>query len=131
MTLQSYSKVNLRNTVVGIVSAWSEAEAELQNGGQWTETIKGSTKGSLGMQYNSTYDIWQEPQPKDVLGVACSSWTLNTTTGKYSPPITEPALTLANDNDGLHWMWNEAAYQADSGDPKTVGWALTTGTRSS
>ena len=129
--MKRYSRVNLRNIVVGIASANTEIEIESQQGGMWTEYYKGATQGDYYMVYNPTYDIWQEPEPKDVLGVACSSWTLNTTTGKYIPPITQPALTLANDNDGLHWMWNEAAYQADSGDPKTVGWALTTGTRSS
>ena len=129
--MKRYSRVNLRNIVVGIASANTEIEIESQQGGMWTEYYKGATQGDYYMVYNPTYDIWQEPEPKDVLGVACSSWTLNTTTGKYIPPITQPALTLANDNDGLMYMWNEAAYQADSGDPKTVGWALTTGTRSS
>ena len=129
--MQRYSRVNLRNIVVGIASANTEIEIESQQGGMWTEYYKGATKGDYYMVYNPTYDIWQEAEPKDVLGVACSSWTLNTTTGKYIPPITQPAWTLADDNNGLMYMWNEAAYQADSGDPKTVGWALTTGTRSS
>ena len=129
--MQRYSRVNLRNIVVGIASANTEIEIESQQGGMWTEYYKGATKGDYYMVYNPTYDIWQEAEPKDVLGVACSSWTLNTTTGRYIPPITQPAWTLADDNNGLMYMWNEAAYQADSGDPKTVGWALTTGTRSS
>ena len=129
--MQRYSRVNLRNIVVGIASANTEIEIESQQGGMWTEYYKGATQGDYYMVYNPTYDIWQEPEPKDVLGVACSSWTLNTTTGRYIPPITQPAWTLADDNNGLMYMWNEAAYQADSGDPKTVGWALTTGTRSS
>ena len=129
--MQRYSRVNLRNIVVGIASANTEIEIESQQGGMWTEYYKGATKGDYYMVYNPTYDIWQEAEPKDVLGVACSSWTLNTTTGRYIPPITQPAWTLADDNNGLMYMWNEAAYQADSGDPKTVGWALTTGVRSS
>ena len=129
--MQRYSKVNLRNIVVGIASAQTEEEIESQQGGMWTDYNKGATKGDYYMVYNPTYDIWQEPEPKDVLGVVCSSWTLNTTTGRYIPPITRPAWTLADDNNGLMYMWNEAAYQADSADPKTVGWALTTGVRSS
>ena len=129
--MKRYSRVNLRNIVVGIASANTEIEIESQQGGMWTEYNKGATTGDYYKVYNPTYDIWQEAEPKDVLGVACSSWTLNTTTGRYIPPITQPAWTLADDNNGLMYMWNEAAYQADSGDPKTVGWALTTGVRSS
>ena len=117
--------------MVGIASANTCDEIESQLGGMWTEYYKGVTQGDYYMIYNSTYDIWQEPEPKDVLGIACSSWTLNTTTGKYSSPITRPKETPANDDNHVQWMWNEAAYQADSGDPKTVGWALTTGVRSS
>ena len=129
--MQRYSKVNLRNIVVGIASAYTSDEIESQQGGMWTEYNKGVTTGDYYMIYNPTYNIWQEPEPTDVLGIACSSWTFNTTTGKYSPPITQPIMTPANDADHVQWMWNEAAYQADSADPKTVGWALTTGKRSS
>ena len=129
--MKRYSRVNLRNIVVGIASANTEIEIESQQGGMWTEYNKGATTGDYYKVYNPTYDIWQEPEPKDVLGVPCSSWTLNTTSGRYIPPITQPTLTLADDNNGLMYMWNEAAYQADSGDPKTVGWALTTGVMSS
>ena len=99
--------------MVGIASANTEIEIESQQGGMWTEYYKGATKGDYYMVYNPTYDIWQEAEPKDVLGVACSSWTLNTTTGKYDPPIAKPTIV-----SNATYVGDESVYQADN----TQGW---------
>ena len=42
-----------------------------------------------------------------------ASWTLNSTTYYWEPPITYPS-------DGKNYVWNESVYQADN----TKGWVL-------
>ena len=42
------------------------------------------------MIYDEDNDIFHEPRPKDKDGQSCASWTLNTTTGIWSAPITKP-----------------------------------------
>ena len=58
--------------------------------------------------YGDTWDpvnqVFYEEQPHD-------SWTLNTTTWKWEAPLPYPT-------DGLNYVWNEEAYQADN----TTGW---------
>ena len=41
-------------------------------------------------------------------------------------PGDAPALTDDQIAAGSYYVWDEAVYQADTSDPKTVGWALTT-----
>tara|TARA_R100000005_G_C4905293_1_gene145525 strand:- start:198 stop:608 length:411 start_codon:yes stop_codon:yes gene_type:complete len=67
----------------------------------------------VGFSYNSTLDAFINPQP-------FPSWTLNTTTKTWQPPIVEPDRTddMISNNQG--WIWNENAYQADN----TTGWIL-------
>ena len=77
---------------------------------------------SVGWIYNSTHDIFHEPRPSDQDGDLCNSWTLNTTTGVYDPPIALPSLTDQMITDGKKWKWDESVYQADTSDPKTLGW---------
>lgn len=69
----------------------------------------------VGWYYNSTHDIFHEPRPKDKNGESCASWTLNTTTGMYDPPIPRPAGSV-----GLYWVWDETVYNADN----TKGWVI-------
>jgi hypothetical protein len=85
----------------------------------------GSTAGNRDKVYDRDNNIWRYSEPIDINGVASTSWTLNTTSGMYSPPIAQPGITTIQDADGKQYMWNESAYQADTGNPKTVGWALT------
>ena len=47
---------------------------------------------AIGWYYDSTNDIFYEPRPTDMDGESCTSWTLNTTTGVYDPPIALPSL---------------------------------------
>ena len=72
---------------------------------------------AAGWTYDSTNDIFYPPKPLDMNGVVCDSWTLNTTSGLWEPPITKP------DEGGSgaqrpSKQWDEAAYQADN----TAGW---------
>lgn len=62
----------------------------------------------IGGTYNPTHDIFIVPKIHD-------SWTLNTTTGEWDPPIPRPDYTES-------YSWDEALYQADTGNPKTQGW---------
>ena len=73
-----------------------------------------------GSYYNSTHDIFHDPIPFDKDGDSCTSWTLNTTTGVYEPPISMPALTDAEKTAGKFYYWDESAYQADN----STGWFL-------
>ena len=55
-----------------------------------------------------------------------ASWTISTTEAVWKAPITEPTLTDDQRAAGSYYTWNESAYQADTSDPKTAGWTLTT-----
>ena len=52
------------------------------------------------------------------------SWSVVVNTASWFAPIAEPALTSSQISDNKTYYWDEVAYQADSSDPKTVGWAL-------
>ena len=69
----------------------------------------------IGFTYNSTLDAFIDPQP-------FPSWTLNTTSKNWEPPLAEPALTSTHITEGRYWEWDESAYQADN----TTGWFLRT-----
>ena len=55
-------------------------------------------------------------------GDSCGSWTLNTTTGLWTPPITKPIHENDPSVDEVphYYEWDESAYQADN----TKGWVL-------
>ena len=61
--------------------------------------------------------IEQQPFPSWTIGIQTASW--------YSPLGPEPGLTTSQFNDGYYYKWDEIGYQADTNNPKTVGWALT------
>tara|TARA_B100000131_G_C18063627_1_gene591581 strand:- start:946 stop:1383 length:438 start_codon:yes stop_codon:yes gene_type:complete len=63
-------------------------------------------------------DIFIQTQPYP-------SWSIGVNTARWYAPIPEPGITSTQKSNGEFWQWNEAAYQADTGNPKTVGWALT------
>ena len=63
------------------------------------------------MYYDSVRDVFYWPQPS-------ASWTFDETAMTYLPPIPMP-----DDASGTKpYYWDEDAYQADTGDPKTQGW---------
>ena len=93
--------------------------------------------------YSSTNDGFYDSRPVDRNGVACTSWTLNSSTCQWDAPISQPLsfwttdyvsagiASTATDPSatsgvaGGHqntWVWDEVQYDADSSDPKTVGW---------
>lgn len=69
----------------------------------------------LNYTYNESLDAFVEPKPYD-------SWTLNTGTSDWDPPITQPTLTADEEAAGKYYTWDESAYQADN----TTGWTLNT-----
>ena len=59
----------------------------------------------IGYEYIETDDVFVF-QPYN-------SWTYNSTTKEYEPPIVKPEGT---------YHWREDLYNADTSDPKTQGW---------
>lgn len=60
----------------------------------------------VDMIYNSSLDVFIDPQP-------FPSWTFNSTTTEWDPPIAKPI-------DVYSYFWDEDAYQANS----SVGWKM-------
>tara|TARA_B100001173_G_scaffold60900_1_gene51225 strand:+ start:24 stop:464 length:441 start_codon:yes stop_codon:yes gene_type:complete len=93
---------------------------------QTSNTMRGNPAG-IGMIYMSNVstlglastDIFIKVQPYE-------SWTVGVNTASWFAPIAEPALTSSQISDNKTYSWDEVAYQADTSDPKTVGWALST-----
>ena len=52
-----------------------------------------------------------------------ASWSLGINTANWYAPIPEPSVGVGSEG---WYKWDEVAYQADSGSPKTVGWYYTT-----
>ena len=71
----------------------------------------------IGWYYSSEHDIFYPPNLE-----GRDSWTLNTTTGHWDPPIPKPDETLEQIRAANYYTWDEAAYQADN----TTGWVLST-----
>jgi len=69
----------------------------------------------VGFKYYADSNLFAAPQPY-------ASWTLNTTSGGWDAPITEPTLTDAEKAAGKFYSWDESAYQADN----STGWVLIT-----
>ena len=88
----------------------------------WSEESSDQSKAlrfryaGVGMKYDSTNDVFYEQQP-------FSSWTLNTTTWMWDPPLTTPTLTDEEMTAGKYYEWNERLYQSDN----TKGWELKNG----
>ena len=54
----------------------------------------------IGMVYDNQHDVFLLPQPY-------SSWTLNTETYEWNPPVPEPELTDEQKESGSYYEWNE------------------------
>ena len=97
----------------------------------WKQTsYNGNMRGNyagIGMTYltnvatmgvgSTDIFISKQPYPSWSIGVGTAAW--------YSPVGDAPTLTSSESSAGKRYIWNEAAYQADTNSPKTVGWALT------
>jgi len=73
----------------------------------------------IGYTYDSSRDAFIPPQP-------FNSWVIDETTCLWEAPIDQPTLTQAQIDAGSYYTWDEAAHQADTADPKTIGWVLYT-----
>jgi len=84
--------------------------SDVENSVWVTEGAFRKNYGGIGYTYDETLDAFLPPKDFD-------SWTLNTTTCLYEPPIAYP-------EDGKVYYWDEDVYNNDEGDPKTLGWVL-------
>ena len=97
----------------------------------WKQTsYNGNMRGNyagIGYTYMSNVatlgvgstDIFISQQPY-------ASWTISTSAAQWEAPITQPTLTDEQVAAMSYYTWDESAYQADTSDPKTAGWVLTT-----
>ena len=97
----------------------------------WKQTsYNGNMRGNyagIGYTYMSNVatlgvgstDIFIAQQPH-------ASWTISTSAAQWEAPITQPTLTDEQVAAMSYYTWDESAYQADTSDPKTAGWVLTT-----
>ncbi len=69
----------------------------------------------IGWYYDDTNNIFHSGRPTDKDGESCTSWTMNTTTGVWSAPITKPTSGVTETS---WYVWDESAYQADN----STGW---------
>ena len=94
----------------------------------WIMCYRGPTNRGVypgpGDFWDPTNKIFYKFRPLDKDGWVCNSWTVNTTTGSWSPPIACPALTTSQENANQIYRWDESVYEADTGSPKTLGWVL-------
>ena len=67
-------------------------------------------------------DIFIEPESWQP-----ASWGIGKTHAHWISPLPKPSISDEEEQLGKHYEWYEAAHQADSATPKTVGWALTGG----
>ena len=67
-------------------------------------------------------DIFIEPESWQP-----ASWGIGKTHAHWISPLPKPSISDEEEHLGKHYEWYEAAHQADSATPKTVGWALTVG----
>ena len=63
-------------------------------------------------------DVFVDQQPYP-------SWSIGVDKAWWYAPIPRPELTDSEIEARKIYRWNEDAYQADTNNPKTVGWALT------
>ena len=67
-------------------------------------------------------DIFIEPESWQP-----ASWGIGKTHAHWIAPLPKPSISDEEEQLGKYYEWYEAAHQADSATPKTVGWALTGG----
>ena len=78
-------------------------------GGRWVQTsYNGNIRkryAGIGYSYNEQYDVFIAPKP-------FNSWTLNTTTFDWDPPVRYPTEDSDAENPRYH-TWNEASQTWD------------------
>ena len=91
----------------------------------YNNNLRGNYAG-IGMTYMSgvrtlgvaSTDIFIATQPHP-------SWSIGVGTARWYAPIDRPVLTADEEAVNKFYTWNEDAYNADTNNPKTVGWVLT------
>jgi len=74
-----------------------------------------------GWSYDATNNIFHLPRPTDKDGDSCASWTMNTTTGVWSAPLSKPADPAKQDGVVQKvYQWDESVYQGNN----SLGWVL-------
>lgn len=68
----------------------------------------------IGYIYREDLDLFTLPQPYP-------SWTLNTSTAEWEPPIPKPQLTVEQMQNSKFFAWSEEDYNLNDN-----GWILTT-----
>ena len=61
---------------------------------------------SPGWLYSAEHDIFHKPRPEDRYNRPCDSWTLNTTTGVWEPPVAKPEV-VDDGGDNAFYVWDE------------------------
>ena len=89
----------------------------------WIQTsINDNIRGqhaNIGYKYDATNDIFYDPnKPVDDDGDTCNSWTLDTSTGKWKAPLSDPDHWSLSNKGGKLFRWDESLYQSDN----TKGW---------
>jgi len=83
------------------------------------EVIRKNIPG-VGWFYNDEYDGFYPPKPLDKNDILCNSWTLDSLTCLWKPPIVKPDNYFKYDDNTheISFSWDEELYQSDN----TKGW---------
>ena len=115
--------INFLKKVHGNAGTWVKCSYNTVNGVHQLggtplrANFPGGTDPDNPWYYHSEHDIFYKRQP-----TGCDSWTLNTTTGRWEPPLPVPEVTREQVEAGIFYRWDEDSYQADN----TTGWILVT-----
>lgn len=85
-----------------------------------TKAFRGNF-AQIGGTYDPSNDIFIPPRPIDSIGTSCASWTFNTTTALWEPPIDFPTI-LDDGQDPVVFIWSFNWYEADYQADNTKGW---------
>tara|TARA_R110002020_G_scaffold277175_1_gene492407 strand:+ start:998 stop:1570 length:573 start_codon:yes stop_codon:yes gene_type:complete len=97
-------------------SLWGSDTTWIQT--SFNDRIRGQF-GNLGYKYDATHDIFYCPdKPIDDDGDVCNSYTLNTSTGVWECPLSDPDQWTPSNKTGKNYRWDESLYQSDN----TKGW---------
>ena len=107
--MATYARIHsLTKKVVKVIEAESNVIENFSDNELWVETSAELTKkvAGIGDSYDVDNNNFKGSQPY-------ASWTFNTTSWSWVPPITMPTQT------GIEvYEWDESAHQADN----TTGW---------
>ena len=78
-----------------------------------SQALRGNYAG-IGYEYDSALDAFFPPKP-------FTSWNKDTGSYSYEAPVAYPTGDATGSYTGSY-VWDEDVYNADSGDPKTLGW---------